>query len=290
MKTIKFNKTDCGVDFLINVLFDNTADSKYLLPYVYNTDFFEVIVFKKGKGRLFLDDEAITIKDNTIVFISPFQRKKWEMDFSYTTYFTTLVFQEDFLNEFFSDKLFTYRLLYFYQTSYPHHLYSDEKQIESICAIFWEMKSELISPNLDSVHIIRSLIYYLLQRLSRTYGIVYNLPYGVDNDNYAYLFKKLMEVHIREKHKVSDYCKMIRVSRITLNTAVKKQFNVTATDLLKNRLLTEIKTELIYSDKTITEVAYDFGYTEPSHMMRFFKRQTGLTPSEFLKAYQKGSY
>ncbi|RNL93380.1 AraC family transcriptional regulator [Sinomicrobium pectinilyticum] len=38
---------------------------------------------------------------------------------------------------------------------------------------------------------------------------------------------------------------------------------------------------LIYSDKTISEVAYEPGYTESNHLLRFFKNQTGRPPTEF---------
>jgi AraC family transcriptional activator of pobA len=114
MKTIKFNKTECGVDFLINVINGADVAAEYLLPTVHNADYFEILVFKKGNGQLFLDDKLLQIEGNTILFVSPFQRKKGNVEFSNLD-FTILIFQEDFLNEFFTDKLFTYRLLYLYQ-------------------------------------------------------------------------------------------------------------------------------------------------------------------------------
>lgn len=289
MKTIKFNKTECGVDFLINVIEGKKVASEYLLSTIHNADFFEILVFKKGNGQLILNDKKNDIGDNTFVFISPFQRKKWEAKLN-TLDFTILVFQEGFLNDFFADKLFTYRLLYFYQYEYPVILKSKNEFTQSICNILTEIKSELIAPNLDSAHIIRSLIYYLLQRLNREYGVQNNLPFSIDSSNYAYSFKKLMEIHIREKQRVNDYCELLGISRITLNTAVKKQFNVTATELLKQRLLIEIKNELIYSEKTIGEIAHEFGYSESNHLMRFFKNRTGITTSEFTTLYQNGSY
>ena len=235
-----------------------------------------------------MNDTAIEIQDDLIVFISPFQKKKWSVDAKRLDY-SLLVFQEDFLNEFFADKLFTYRLSYFYQNQYPVYLNSNPEQISSFCNILQEIKTELISANLDSAHIIRSLIYYLLQRLNRAYGINYKLPYQIDTSSHAYAFKKLMEANIRTKQRINDYCELLGISRITLNAAVKKQFNVTATKLLKQRLLTEIKAELIYSEKNVSEVAYEFGYHEPNHLMRFFKKQTGKTPSEFLSTYQNDS-
>ncbi len=78
--------------------------SEYLLSSVHNAAYFEVLIFKNGNRYLFLDDKRIIIKDNTILFVSPFQKKKWDVALSLLD-FTILIFQKDFLNEFFTDKL-----------------------------------------------------------------------------------------------------------------------------------------------------------------------------------------
>src|SRR5690606_34308923 len=98
-----------------------------------------------------------------------------------------------------------------------------------------------------SVHIIRSLIYYLLQKLNRVYAEKYQLSLKNQDTNYAFQFKKLIETNIEHKQRISDYTDLMGISRITLNKSVKEQFNLTATDLLKQRLLIEIKDYLIHS-------------------------------------------
>ena len=288
MKTIHFNKTDCGVDFLLNVLNEAWVAEAYMLPNTHNSDCFEIIVFNRGNGFAFINNRKIQITDDSILFISPFQLKKWEANLAELD-FTILIFKEEFLNDFFADKLFTFKLLYFYQYDHPTKLDLDNGKIQGIINNLQEIKSELISPNLDSAHIIRSLIYYVLHRLNRDYAINTNLPIQIETSNYAYAFKKLLEQHIKEKQRIEDYSELLGISRITLNSAVKKQFHQTATELLKNRLLTEIKNDLLYSGKTISEIAFGLGYAEPNHLMRFFKKQTGLTASEFQATYQKGS-
>ena len=80
MKLIEFSKTECGVDFLMKVgpkkdLKGNISD---VAPF--KSDFFEIFFFRKGNGRILLGDRTIPIHDNTILFISPFQRQKWEVD------------------------------------------------------------------------------------------------------------------------------------------------------------------------------------------------------------------
>ncbi|WP_223808998.1 helix-turn-helix domain-containing protein [Rufibacter hautae] len=287
MKTIKFHKTECGVDFLLNVRSGDELLEEYTHTDVYNTDFFEILFFKEAKGQLILNQRTIDIADNTIVFISPYQKRQWRMDPHHLD-FTLLVFQEDFLNDFFADKLFTYRLLYFYQLDYPLSMTVDSDAMQKACGILTEIKSELIATKLDSEHIIRSLLYYLLLKLNRDYATRNNLPLEKPENSYAYQFKKLLEEHINEKQRVNEYASLLGISRVTLNKAVQAQFNVTATHLLKQRLLFEIKNYLIHSDLTVAEIAHILNISEPNHLVRFFKAQAGLTTSQFLSDYQNG--
>ena len=287
MRTQKFHKTECGVDFLINVLPFADVKESYLKKEIYNTDYLEIVFFKKGRGHLVLNHDKITISDNSIIFISPFQKREWNLNPEGLD-FVVLVFQEDFLNDFFSDKFFTYRLLYFYQLEYPLNMQIDATLIERYYSLLTEIKSELVKTRFDSVHIIRSLIYYLLQKLNREYTEKHHLALEKNQNNVAFEFKKLIEIHIKEKQRINDYIELLKVNRIVLNKAVKEQFNVTASHLLKQRLLVEIKDYLIHSKLTVDEIAFQLNFSEPNHLMRFFKNQTGITTTDFLNEYQNG--
>lgn len=289
MKTVKFHKTECGVEVLLNVLHGDMLSERYLERDTYNTDFFEILLFKTAKGSLILNQQKINITDNTIVFISPFQKRQWTLEREGLDY-TVLVFQENFLNDFFSDKFFTYRLLYFYQLNYPLNISIEREEVQKAFDQLMEIKYELVNSKTDSIHIIRSLTYYLLLKFNRMYAGVNNLSIDRAENNFAYQFKQLVEIHIRQKQRIDYYADLLNVSRITINSCVKKQFNVTATELLKQRLLFEIKNDLIHSGKTITEIAYDLHFSEPGHLMRFFKTQTGITSSQFLSDYQNGIF
>ncbi|KAA5544851.1 helix-turn-helix domain-containing protein [Adhaeribacter rhizoryzae] len=287
MRTIKFHKTDCGVDFLLNVLPSDEVRASYLTDETFNTDYFEIVFIKSASGSVTINQQNFTVKDNSIVFISPFQKRRWNLSEKGLA-FTLLVFQEDFLNDFFADKLFTYRLLYFYQLEYSLLMEIDKNSIERYCDQLTEIKTELTTTKPDSVHIIRSLLYYLLQKLNRQYTQNHNLSIESTGNNYAFQFKKLLELHIKEKQRIKDYADLLNISRITLNKAVKAQFNVTANNILKQRLLFEIKNLLIHSNQSISEIAYFLNFSEPNHLMRFFKSQTGKTTREFLDDYQNG--
>ncbi|UUC46896.1 helix-turn-helix domain-containing protein [Flavobacterium cerinum] len=287
MKTVIFKKSECETDFLLTVRDWQSLRYTHVITDTYNTDYFEVLFFKRAKGYVELNHSEIAVTDNTIVFISPYQKRKWKLDPDHLD-FTMLIFQEDFLNDFFSDKLFTYRMLYFYQLKCPLKLPVAQDEMEKYYSTLMEIKAELQHIRMDSVHIIRSLLYYLLQKLNRNYSEMYDLPLELPVNNYAYQFKQLMEVHIKEKQRIEDYCELLRISRITLNKAVKAQFNLTASQLLKYRLLLEIKNLLLFSELNVSQIAGELNFSEAAHMMRFFKQQTGITTGAFLQDYQNG--
>jgi len=158
----------------------------------------------------------------------------------------------------------------------------DEVEMDKYCSLLTEIKSELVNSKSDSVHIIRSLLYYLLQTLNRGYSDAHALSIRNAQHNFGFQFKNLMEIHIKDKQRIADYAELLGISRISLNKAVKAQFNTTASQLLKQRLVFEIQNMLLYSNKTINEIAYELHFPEPNHLMRFFKAQTGQTTSAFL--------
>jgi hypothetical protein len=63
-----------------------------------------------------------------------------------------------------------------------------------------------------------------------------------------------------------------------------------ANHLLKQRLLEELKNELLFANRNVNQLAEEFHFSDPSHLMRFFKRETGKTFTQYLRDYQNGIY
>lgn len=153
-----------------------------------------------------------------------------------------------------------------------------------------KIKQELQHPTADSYNLIVSLLYYLLLVINREYASVYRLPVDVPKNHYAYQFKDLLERHIYDVQRVAEYAEMMHVSRVTLNNAVVAQFGVSANHLLKQRLLEALKNDLLFTDCTVSQLADKFHFSDPSHLMRFFKQQTGKTCSQYQSDYKNGVY
>ena len=56
---------------------------------------------------------------------------------------------------------------------------------------------------------------------------------------------------------------------------------MTPISIIHNRLMTEAKRLLLFSDLRIANIAYELGFYEPSHFVKFFNKHEGLTPLKF---------
>ena len=287
--SVPFSKTRCGVDFYIN-----TGESKDICGVLtehrtFKTDFFSFYFFRRANGYVLLNFRKIELRDDMVLLLSPHQQQEWHVDEAELDY-AFLIFREDFMRTFIADKFFVYRLLYYYQTDTPPYLFAAPEELAEYMRLLGKIKQELLHPVADTYNLIVSVLYYLLVVINRAYAKTYRLPVEVPKNNYAFQFKDLMEKHIRDMQRVQEYADILRVSRITLNNSVMAQFGVSATHLLKQRLLEELKNELLFSDRNVSQLADEFHFSDPSHLMRFFKQQTGKTFTQYITDYQNGIY
>jgi AraC family transcriptional activator of pobA len=93
--------------------------------------------------------------------------------------------------------------------------------------------------------------------------------------------RALVEEQFRKERLLSFYADKLAMTPDRLNDHVKRATGVTAGHLIRQRVLTEAKRQLVFTNAPIHEIAYDLSFSDPSHFTRFFRKQTGVTPQEF---------
>ncbi|MES1155145.1 MAG: helix-turn-helix domain-containing protein [Pseudorhodoplanes sp.] len=91
----------------------------------------------------------------------------------------------------------------------------------------------------------------------------------------------LVEDHFRSERQIAFYAGRLNMTADRLNDLIKRATGVTAGHLIRQRVLTETKRELVFTNRAIHDIAYDLGFSDPSHFARFFRKQTGMTPQDF---------
>lgn len=93
--------------------------------------------------------------------------------------------------------------------------------------------------------------------------------------------RRLIEQHYRTERSVSFYAEKLAMTPDRLSDHVKRATGVTPGHLIRQRVLTEAKRQLVFTTQAIHEIAYDLAFSDPSHFTRFFRKQTGMTPQAF---------
>jgi len=100
-------------------------------------------------------------------------------------------------------------------------------------------------------------------------------------DQVVEALRQLVEEHFRKERLLGFYAEKLAMTPDRLNDHVKRATGVTAGHLIRQRVLTEAKRQLVFTGQPIHEIAYDLAFSDPSHFARFFRKQTGTTPHDF---------
>ena len=98
-------------------------------------------------------------------------------------------------------------------------------------------------------------------------------------------------IHRNDKHihQQQIHCRQCRIkhkccySTKYFGELVKTETGKTAKSMINDRLLSAARQLLVDETLTITQVSQHLGFEYPQHFVRFFKAQTGKTPSEYRK-------
>ena len=93
--------------------------------------------------------------------------------------------------------------------------------------------------------------------------------------------RALVDEFFRREHQLGFYAEKLGMTVDRLNDHVKRATGVTAGHLIRQRVLTEAKRQLVFTTQPIQDIAEELAFSDPSHFARFFRKHTGTTPHEF---------
>ncbi|MDR0264753.1 MAG: helix-turn-helix domain-containing protein [Sphingobacterium sp.] len=99
----------------------------------------------------------------------------------------------------------------------------------------------------------------------------------------VFAFINLVEEKFREERTVEYYANALNLSANYLSILTRKHMDISAINIIKNRVLLEAKRMLIYSGKSVKTVMFELGFNEQSYFSYYFKALTGISPSVFRK-------
>ncbi|WP_299364044.1 AraC family transcriptional regulator [Winogradskyella sp.] len=99
----------------------------------------------------------------------------------------------------------------------------------------------------------------------------------------TFLFENLLKEQSSYKNKMPYYASQLHISTSYLTEVVKRVTSKTPISIVQEYLVLKAKTLLSQNNKPIAVIADELGFNEASNFNKYFKKNTGLTPSAYRK-------
>ncbi|WP_026712763.1 AraC family transcriptional regulator [Flavobacterium daejeonense] len=229
--------------------------------------YFEIIYLSKGDGTHHIDHTTFQIKPPIFFFVRKEQIHHWDIQSVPEGY--VLIIKKEFVEESYDNEL--KKLL----SKLSGLVSLQPKENETIEQLFELLIKE------NNFTIVEGLLKALFAKIFETANPFINKIETTTNlfQSYRDLLSKTDEL----KNSVSHYAEQLNTTPQNLNAICKKSVNLSATDILSECIINEAKRLLLYTDNTVSEIAFSLGFNDSSHFIKYFKRYTFKTPQLFRK-------
>lgn len=256
-----------------NTLLYNILEGENHIEKPHKHDFFIVILFEKAIGRHEIDFVNHSIEDKQIHLLFPDQVHKWNIESNSKGY-------QLMINRVLFEHLIPY--FRFSTTNYINHpvISISNKNFELLKYEFNQIRKEIDSNNFlqelifARISIIVTIISTEIEKYIQETKVFQSNPRLVK-------FQDLIEQHYKKEKTVTFYASKLHITPNYLNILCKKHLNISAIELIQNRIILEAKRLLQSTNDTVKEIAFELGFADHAYFSNFFKNKTQLTPTQF---------
>lgn len=233
-------------------------------PHTHN-NYFEIIYLSKGSGIHAIDYNYFPIEPPTIFLVRQEQIHHWDIKSEPEGY--VLLLRKGFLEKSLDNEL--KKLFTDLSTLNCLHL----AETETIEALFKLLVTE------QNFTVIEGLLKSLLAKII-SIAQPFTISSKTDSD-LAALFRSLLNHPEKLVNSVSYYAEKLNTTPQNLNAYCRKTLNKSASELISEHIISEAKRLLIYTDSTVSQIAYALKFSDTSHFVKYFKRYVNATPQAF---------
>lgn len=254
-------------------------------PIKYSRRDYYKIAMIRGHYIYHYADKSLEVNGTTLIFFNPQVPYTFEaLSDNPTGYFC--IFKDAFFSEHLRGSL---KDLPMYSPGASPAYILDTAQDDYVANVFKKMLEEMEGDYQFKFDLIRNYImeivhYCIKMRPSET------LYTHIDaNSRITAVFTELLERQFPIEspsqkftlRSAKDFAGELNVHVNHLNRAIKLTTGKTTSDQIFERLVSEAKALLKYTDWNISEISYALGFDEAAHFNHFFKKFTNATPSSF---------
>lgn len=249
----------------------------------YKHDYFEISFTIGYNALVSIEDKTRNTLDYNLSFTSPGQTVRWEMkeDVPEDSLSFMILFKPEFLP--FINHVFNLFETFPFFNNFTRSSYQlNQEQITMFTRCFYDLYQENALDNQVSIPILQSYLTALLFKAKRELKFSEKISYLKSRrEEITYNFEHLIKQTKKKHQPIKYFADLLHISPIYLSECIKKTTDKTAKQMIDEYIVLEAKSLLKQSSSSIYEVAFTLGFEDDSNFVKYFKKQTGLTPKQF---------
>jgi AraC-like DNA-binding protein len=210
--------------------------------------------------------------------MQPGQIHLWELSSDIDGYI--VFFSKEIYNLHFRDKKIE-EYLFFQSSKNKPELVLNIDEMKQIQPYFELMVNENQEDQLQKKDKMLNLLDCILVEILRIYNIESNHLTSRYNHKLKE-FEILLEQFYKTEKSPSFYADKMAITLKHLNRISKNILNITITELITRRVILESKRIMVDKNRNIAQIADELGYSNYSYFSKLFKKNVGMTPTEFV--------
>jgi AraC-like DNA-binding protein len=247
-------------------------------------DFYKVSLII-GKGKIYYADKWIQIDRPALLFSNPIVPYSWEAESEEQAGWYCL-FTEDFIQH--SERTSQLHDSPLFQIGSNPIFFPNEAQLAELSVIFQKMQNEISSTYAHKYDVLRSYLHLIIHEAMKNNPATNFHRYVNATSRISTLFLELLERQfpidspalVLKLKNPADYATALSVHINHLNRSVKEITGKTTTAHIAARIIKEAKALLQHTDWNISDIAYSLGFEYPSYFTLYFKKHTGIAPTQ----------
>jgi len=266
------------VDQLLGISIEQLTKQVPFRHIPHRHDFYHLFWIESGNGTFVSDGRSYPLTRGSLIFVSPGQVHAWKCNDTLKGY--VLCFEPASL---FSGSDRPYRLLHdlaqFSATTKDRATFQVAGSTYRILRVaFKNLADEFHGSAEFRCDMVRSQITALLIRLHRLCLSTPSVEVQAYSTHLTNRFLSLLEKEAGKLQRARYYTSALSVSPRVLVDAVLAETGKSPSAWIRDRTLLEARRLLIYTDLTISEIAYRLNFRNVSYFVRFYRRLAGVPP------------
>lgn len=244
-------------------------------------NFFELVYVISGIGNHVVNGNKYAYSKGDLFLITPNDRHEFNLE--YTCEFMIIRFGENYVREYEWNSIDHIECLLYYASHLSGSVLINSNDKVMVDLLIQNLQQATALQSIYNEDLMRHLVNAIIVITARNIAVIKPTSLKPNVDIRILQILDYIQKNIRQPEllKIAVIAELFGLSPTYLGSYFRKQCNESIQQYISSYRIRLIEHRLLFSDKRIHEIAAEFGFSDESHINKFFKRHKGTSLRNF---------